>query len=57
MNEEERIKQQEQTFEDLNFYLLKYHELASRTPRMKKAIDAEIKELVDKLKKLSNKKV
>ena len=56
MNEQERKERQEQAFEDLKFYLFRYHELASRTPKMKKVIDAEIKDLVDKLKILSNKK-
>lgn len=56
MNEQERKEKQQKAFEDLKFYLLKYHELASRTPRMKKAIDAEIKDLINQLKILSNKK-
>ena len=56
MNEQERKELQEQAFENLKFYLLKYHELASRTPRMKKTIDAEIRDLVNLLKKLSNQK-
>ncbi len=56
MNEQERKELQEQAFENLKFYLLKYHELASRTPRMKKMIDAEIRDLVNLLKKLSNQK-
>ena len=57
MDEKERKQLQEKAFEDLKFYLLKYHELVSRTPRMKKAVDAEIKDLVNQLKILSNKKV
>ncbi len=57
MNEQERKEKQQKAFEDLKFYLLKYHELASRTPRMKKAIDAEIKDLINQLKILSNKKI
>lgn len=52
-----RKEQQEKAFEDLKFYLLRYHELASRTPRMKKVIDAEIKDLINKLKILSNNKI
>ena len=57
MDEKERKQLQEKAFEDLKFYLLKYYELVSRTPRMKKAVDAEIKDLVNQLKILSNKKV
>ena len=56
MDEQERKRLQEQSFEHLKFYLLKYHELASRTPRMKKMIDVEIRDLVNLLKKLSNQK-
>ncbi len=54
MDEQKRKQLQEQAFEHLKFYLLKYHELASRMPRMKKNVDAEIRDLVNLLKKLSN---
>ncbi|UOH77860.1 hypothetical protein MT996_11750 [Ornithobacterium rhinotracheale] len=56
MEEKERKRQQNEAFEDLKFYLMMYHEITSRTPTMKKAIDKEIKMLVERLKKLSNKK-
>lgn len=44
-----RIKERE---EDLQFYLRKYHELASRSQRMEAVVDAEIKRLEEEIKSL-----
>ena len=46
-----RIKEKEK---DLQFYLRKYYELASRSRNMKAVIDAEIKQLEEEIKLLSS---
>lgn len=45
-----RIREKEK---DLQFYLRKYHELASRSRYMKAVVDAEIKQLEEEIKFLS----
>lgn len=54
MNDDNELKARiEEVERNLLFYLRHYHDLASRSKRMKAVIDKEIKELEDELKDLS----
>lgn len=53
MNDDNELKARiEEVERSLLFYLRHYHDLASRSKRMKAVIDKEIKELEDELKDL-----
>ncbi len=54
MNDDNELKARiEEVERSLLFYPSHYHDLASRSKRMKAVIDKEIKELEDELKDLS----
>lgn len=53
MHSDDGLKAQvEEAERDLLFYLRKYHELTSRSKRMKAVVDKEIRQLERKLKEL-----
>lgn len=53
MNDKEQFENEKKKLQkDLLFYLEFYKELSSRSPKMKKVVDLEIKKLVQKLKEL-----
>ncbi len=54
MNDDNELKARIEDLEQsLIFYLRHYHDLSSRSKRMKAVIDKEIKELEEELKELS----